>query len=194
MKLKTEEDRINDEYFEWMYNLVYDDEYSPKLSYRKLLSYLHSKDFVYILPMDVNRAKDGMDLRYKFGREVGYGMPIIASNLDNRPCSILEMMVALAMRCEVSIMDDPDIGNRLGQWFWTMIINLNLNHMNDRRFDRKYVDRVLSIFLSRSYKRNGEGGLFTIHDPSRDMRSAEIWYQMCWYLDEFIEEQNDANS
>ena len=34
------------------------------------------------------------------------------------------------------------------------------------------------------YKRNGEGGLFTINRRGLDMRSVEIWYQMCWHLQE----------
>lgn len=51
---------------------------------------------------------------------------MIASYLDNRPCSVLEMIIALAIRLEEHIMDDPDIGNRTGQWFWDMIVSLGL--------------------------------------------------------------------
>ena len=99
-------------------------------------------------------------------------------------CSVLEMMIALSMRCEEQIMDDPDIGNRTGQWFWDMIDNLGLGNMSDSKFDSLYVDEVLQRFLNRDYKRNGEGGLFTINRRGLDMRSVEIWYQMCWHLQE----------
>jgi hypothetical protein len=137
--------------------------------------------------MDGNRAEDGIDLRYRFGYEQGYDSQTISTFLDNRPCSVLEMLIALAIRCEEHIMDDPDIGNRTGQWFWNMIINLGLGFMDDTKFDENYVKDVISRFLYRKYKRNGEGGLFTVEHCKNDLRTVEIWYQMCWYLDEVLE-------
>lgn len=178
---------LNNEYFEWMYQLVCNEQYSRRLSYRKLLSHLHNIEFIYIIGMDGNRAEDGIDLRYRFGYEQRYKSPMIATLLDDRSCSVLEMLIALAMRCEEHIMDDPDVGNQTGQWFWNMIVNLGLGSMNDGKFDEKYVDDVISRFLNRQYKRNGEGGLFTVEHCKNDLRSAEIWYQMCWYLDGVLE-------
>ena len=137
--------------------------------------------------MDGNRAEDGIDLRYRFGREYSYPDAMIASYLDDRPCSILEMMTALAIRCEEHIMDDPDIGNRTGQWFWSMLVNLGLGSMYDAKFDRYRVDRILERLLDREYGRNGKGGLFTVNN-GRDMRTTEIWYQMNYYLSEVIRE------
>ena len=112
----------------------------------------------------------------------------IASYLDNTPCSILEMMIALSLRCEEHIMDNPDAGNRTGQWFWNMLVSLGLGSMDDTEFDRDYVDMVLKRFLARDYQRNGRGGLFTVYDPRQDMRSMEIWYQLNCYLREIIRE------
>ena len=77
-----------------------------------------------MIPMDGNRAEDGIDLRYRFGHEQHYSDAMVASFLDDRPCSVLEMMIALSIRCEEHIMDDPDVGNRTGQWFWSMIASL----------------------------------------------------------------------
>ena len=37
-------DELNNAYFDWMYQLVCDDEYSRGLSYRKLLFLLHDTD------------------------------------------------------------------------------------------------------------------------------------------------------
>lgn len=176
-------DELNNAYFEWMYQLVCD-ERDSEMSYRKLLYLLHDTDFNYTIPMDGNRAEDGTDLRYRFGYENAYDGPIIAAYLDDRPCSVLEMMVALAIRCEEHIMCDPDIGDRTGQWFWNMIDNLGLGDMDDEGFDKSYAERVIQKFLNREYKRNGEGGLFTVKHYRKDLRSVEIWYQMCWYLDE----------
>ena len=48
-------DELNNAYFDWMYQLVCDDEYSRGLSYRKLLSLLHDTDFTYTIALDGNR-------------------------------------------------------------------------------------------------------------------------------------------
>lgn len=174
-----------DQYFDWMYQLVVDNRYSK--SYRKLFARLHDTEFTYTIPMDGNRAEDGIDLRYRFGREHSYPDAMIASYLDDRPCSVLEMMTALAIRCEEHIMDDPDVGNRTGQWFWGMLVNLGLGSMCDAKFNRYRVDRILERLLEREYEPNGEGGLFTVNN-GRDMRTTEIWYQMNYYLSEIIRE------
>lgn len=175
---------LNGLYFEWMCQLVCDEQHFRQFSYRRLLHHLHNMDFSYTLAMDSNREADGTDLRYRFGYENSYEGAMIAIYLDTCPCSVLEMMIALAIRCEEHIMDDPDIGNRTGQWFWGMIENLGLKEMTDARFDKKYTEDIIQRFLDRKYKRNGEGGLFTVKHCQQDLRTIEIWYQMCWYLNE----------
>ena len=178
-------DDVLNEYFNWMCQLVSDKQYIGDRSYRKLLSKLHNIPFTYTIDMDGNRAADGIDLRYRFGYERNYEDYIIASFLDDKPCSVLEMIIALALRCE-TIMEDPDYGDRTGEWFWGMIESLGLESMDDTSFNRDYVDDVIDIFLSRDYGRDGRGGLFTIKHPKRDLRTVEIWYQMNWYLDSIL--------
>ena len=62
-----------------------------------------------------------------------------------------------------------------------------------KKYDYGYFDEdnariAIDRLLSHSYKRNGDGGLFTLKSRTReDMRKTEIWYQMCWYLDEFMD-------
>lgn len=172
-------EKINDEYFDWMYNLVCD---SKRLSYRRLLEFLHERIFTYTIPMDGNREADGINLRYRFAYEFDYSRPMIATYLDDKPCSVLEMMVALVVRCEEHIMADPDIGDRTGHWFFTMIDNLGLGRMDDRLFDEDYANTVIDMWLNHDYEPNGKGGLFTVENPIRDLRTVDIWYQMCWYL------------
>lgn len=167
---------IINEYFEWMCGLIYD---NRVISHRKLLMQLHDTEFIYSIARDGNRAEDGIDLRYRFGLERNY--PDISEYLDTS-CSVLEMMLGLAVRCEEHIMDDPDIGDRTSQWFWEMIDNLGLKHMTDSRYDRNYVNKKITTFLNREYEANGKGGLFVIEKCDLDLRDVEIWYQMCWYL------------
>ena len=180
----TLKDRISNDYFEWIYNLVCGERFSEKLSYKKLLMHLHNTNFIYLIPKDGNRAQDGIDLRYRFAYE--YTDIEDADSYLKGPCSVLEMMVALAVRCEETIMDDPTKGDRTGQWFWNMIVSLGFGGMSDDRYDRFFVDKTLDRFLSRKYEPNGQGGLFTIRNPKRDMRKIEIWYQVCDYLNSIV--------
>ena len=173
---------INNLYFEWLYDLVCGDATGfRRKSYEKLLMYLHDTEFRYVMLKDENRAEDGMDLRYRFANE---HQTIDDADLYlGGPCSVLEMMVALALRCEENIMDDPQIGNRTGQWFWGMVRNLGLGPMTDDRFDLQKVKCIIDTFLNRQYDQDGRGGLFTIYDCRYDLRDVEIWVQLCWYLD-----------
>ncbi|MDD3204198.1 MAG: hypothetical protein PHS74_00460 [Lachnospiraceae bacterium] len=177
---------IINKYFNWMCGLICGEGYSMNISHYKLLEYLYHRDFDFELSLDSNRYDDGTDLRYRFGYEQNYPGAVIAECLDNKPCSILEMMIALSIRCEEHIMDNPEEGNRTGQWFWNMIRSLGLYSMTDSNFNETHIDHVITHFMKRDYNRDGSGGLFTVQNSMRDMRTAEIWYQMMWYLDEVI--------
>lgn len=177
---------LKNKYLDWIYRVVGGREYGKGRSYQKLFVVLYDTEFVYTIDLDGNRAEDGVDLRYRFGHEYGINADEVSESLNERPCSVLEMMAALALRCEEHIMDNPDIGDRTGQWFWGMVDSLGLQEMTDGNFDRRYVELVLKKFSDRTYRRNGAGGLFTVHHNRVDMRSVEIWYQAMWYLDEVL--------
>lgn len=181
------QEELNYEYLDWMYDIVCDDRYSTNLGYRKLFAYLYSIEFTYTMPMDGNRYEDGINLRYRFAQEQDIDYNMVASYLDQTPCSVLEMMIALSLRCEEQIMDDDTYGNRVGQWFWEMIVNLGLGGMTDEEFDPLYVQHRLHIFLNRTYDKDGHGGLFQTVDLTKDMRTTEIWYQMHCHLIEVFE-------
>jgi hypothetical protein len=174
------ENDIAERYFDWMYNLVCGGRFADGISYKRLIRHLHNTEFTWTLPRDVNRSEDGKDLRYRFAYNTGCACA--DSHLEG-PCSVLEMMVALSIRCEESIMDDPQIGDRTAQWFWKMITNLGLGSMVDDHFDLLEAKDILNRFLNREYEPNGTGGLFTIRGCTEDLRTVEIWYQLCWYLD-----------
>ena len=178
---------IRELYFKWLYDTVCESKHIDSISYKKLLRQLHDTEFTYLMERDRDRADEGIELRYRFAiTECCRDDPDqILTDLDY-PCSILEMMVALALSCEENIMDDTSYGNRTGQWFWAMIVSLGLGSVIDTRYDRRHVDSVLSRFLNREYKPSGEGGLFTIRNCDVDLREVEIWVQLCWYLDSIM--------
>jgi len=178
------EKQVINEYFEWLYDYVTKGRVNNYVSYRKLFMLLHDTEFIFSIRNDINRAKDGIDLRYRFITNMNYNNEQFLDILEG-PCTVLEMMVALAIRCEETIMDDPRYGDRTGQWFWSMISNLGINMMSDEHFDRKYVEDVIYRFLHRDYDPDGKGGLFYIRNCKDDLREIEIWNQLCWYLDNF---------
>lgn len=172
-------DRVNDEYFEWLCELIDYRRFARQVSYRKLLMHLHNIEFTWFVPYDDNRADDGVKLRRRFA--IARDDMSLTSYIYG-PCSVLEMMVALAVRCEECIMDDALMGNRTGQWFWGMIRSLGLNSMRDSNFDKEYVEYVISRLLNREYEPDGRGGLFTVRHCEIDMRTVEIWVQLSYYL------------
>ena len=175
-------DRIKSDYFEWMYSLVCDRRFAESIVYRQLLSFLHDTEFIYFVPYDENRAADGVTLRYRF---------CLLNNCEHLehyltgPCSVLEMMVALAIRCE-EIMDDPGKGDRTAQWFWVMINNLGLGAMSDSNFNEWLVNDIVTRLLEREYEPDGRGGLFRVKNWNRDMRTAEIWHQLMAYINSLM--------
>lgn len=175
----TFEDSVNNGYFEWLCDLINVKRFSKQVTYRKLLMHLHNIEFTWFVPHDDNRADDGIQLRRNYALDQN---DITLSDYIHGPCSVLEMMVALANRCEVTIMDDTQMGNRTGQWFWGMIHNLGLTPMKDSNFDREFVDDVIGRFLNREYDADGRGGLFTVRNCPHDLRTVEIWCQLSWYL------------
>lgn len=176
------ENQVKNEYFEWLYNYVCKGKAHGNVSYRKLLMALHNIEFTFSIRNDINRAKDGVDLRNRFVTIMGYED---VNDILDGPCTVLEMMIALAIRCEETIMDDTRYGDRTGQWFWNMMSNLGIGLMTDDKFDRKFVEDTIKKFLDRRYGPDGKGGLFYIKGSEDDLREIEIWVQLCWYLDKF---------
>lgn len=173
-----------DNYFEWLINYVSEDGRKGNMSYRLLFEHLHHERFYYLLQMDRNRAQDGIDLRYRYAsqyHDTDYIYNTLCDTIGD--CTVLEMILSLAIICEESIMDDPEYGNRTSQWFWSMLRSLGVGNMDDSHYDFDKVDFIVRRFLDRKYMPDGRGGLFTIRNCEEDMRDVEIWYQMNWYLD-----------
>lgn len=171
------------EYREWLVSLAFDC-CANCGEYRELFEYLYSREFVYSIERDSNRAKDGLCMRDTFAELYGYLG--IRDYLD-MPCNMLEMMFALSDRCERQFMSDPDLGDRTGMWLHNMLTSMGIDDLVDGYFDEFQASRAVDTLLAHSYRKNGCGGLFTVKKRNVDMRNAEIWYQMNWYLAEVSE-------
>lgn len=173
---------MRDAYYKWMLDKIGGTKRNGR-SYVNLLSYLRFLPYVYTMPMDGNRYEDGIDLRYRYAYDNGLDQVDIAST-DNYPCTIFEMLLALALRIEEDIMSDPDYGDRTAVWFWEFLDNLGLTKADDMNFSSDYVSSVLERFVNREYEPNGEGSIVRINDPTKNCLEAELWMQVMWYLSE----------
>ncbi len=177
----TKKQRIAEAYYQWMTKMMTEESLAKTISYEKVFRRLHGTEFTCDkVPEDENRAEDGVYLRYRFIIDNDYD----TKDLDymDGPCSILELMVALAIRCEENIMSDPRYGDRTEQWFWYMMVSLGLGGMSDDIYDEEKVSTIITKFLNREYEPNGKGSLFLVKRHKRDFRNIEIWNQLYEYL------------
>lgn len=173
-------------YYNWILKKVGGD----SGGFDSLLSYLFSQEYHWSFAMDENRYEDGISLRYTFGYECGIPREEIQREIDICGCTYLEMLAALAIRTEVDTMSNSMYGDRTYIWFWSMIKSLGLAKFDDEHFpsDISKIDNILSKFERHEYAHNGKGGIVTLKNTTVDLRVEDIWTQMQWKLDEYLEE------
>lgn len=178
--------RIDRLYYSWICELAFPDP-AMQAQYSNLLDFLNAIPFIPVLDMDDNRRVDGIDLRSHFGYKAKIPTDIINEEFRDKPCSVLEMMVALANRCDEEIMYDFDKGDRTNIWFYDMLVSLGIQDTTNDKwniFTSDYVFSTIENFMRREFSPNGVGGLFVINNPKQDLRSVDFWTQMCWYANQ----------
>lgn len=167
----------SDPYFDWLCMLIGTD------GHKQLVSSLHGIAFHPAIEMDANRGADGLQLRVEFMNEHGpWG-----SSSNRGPCTMLELLVALARRMSF-LTGGEGYHGQTGYYFWRMMENLGLNKITDDRWEIMngpfFVEDACWRINERQYSRNGEGGIFPLRNPSGDQRRTEIWYQMnAWMIE-----------
>lgn len=174
---------IEQEYFNWLCKKVHG---YPKNT--DLLRWLHQTEFVPKLVMDENRCKDGVELRHLFSslnQALLWGESRrVIHDLYCKPCSMLEMMVAVAISFE-DIMADDEQCDRTHVWFWEMVHALGLSNLSPGNDSRKFFNEKMRIFMAREYEPDGHGGLFIVRNHG-DIRQAEIWMQALWHMNDIL--------
>lgn len=177
---------IKARYFRWLCDKI--GVFTPgQPCYRKLARILSRVPFYSDIARDSNRAKDGVFLRDEFFEENPDADKYGSYELDDEPCSILEMCIALAKRLTEITVTGIDDGYSLKKFFWEMMGNLGLSDLDDSSFDENtelFIRKTLTNFCERRYSASGKGGLFPLRRPEKDQRDVEIWYQMSYYLQE----------
>ena len=169
-------------YYDWLCNMIPD----WRNGHGQMIGQLFETPFTAVLQMDENRAGDGMELRYRYCLENGLGIDERHILMDKKPVSVLEVMIALALRCHEEYMTYYDDPQPVEPWFGPMVESLGIAQYCDGCYDPIAVDCALRAFLRRDYAPDGRGGLFYIPGTKADMRETEIWYQMLGWLDYFI--------
>ena len=167
-------------YFRWLI-----DKLDSKMvrKYSSLLMHLFNDTFVENekVPMDVNRARDGVALRKRFVSEHSEFGDSELESIIYEDCSWLEMLVALAERIDDQMMFDMNLGNRTNTWFWIIIEQMDLNKFDENGYVYSFVKDKLNRFIKRDYENGGKNGIFKCN---RDVRQVEVWYQMQEWFDE----------
>lgn len=148
--------------------------------YSDLITILSAIPFTVIHPGDENRLADGLAMRNEFAQAYTLKHSDLEA-LDNLPCSVFEMMVALSVRMSNTFWSSPK------HWFMEMLRNLRLDCYTVPLSDAGCceIEDIIFRFLNRYYDERGHGGLFPLDgNPPMNMREVEIWWQMNWWLNE----------
>jgi hypothetical protein len=140
-----------------------------------MLRSLFYEPFHHFVPNDDNRAVEGHALRDTYESDTDRKL---SRQSYFKPCSILEMMIALSERMAFQIFNpmkepDPDVSG----CFWEIVDNLKLKPNQSNAV-------IIYDLLNREYMKSGLGGMFPLEDPREDQRAIEIWYQMMAYINE----------
>ncbi len=141
-------------------------------NYSKLMEVLGKTEFSWRLPLDENRAFDGLKLRNDYNKP-------LSKEITELGCSIFEMLVGLSVRVERDITGTPG-DEHPEKWFWQMLENLGISDQNDDDFDMNYVSKKLINWMFGS----GKDSIFKFNSNDINYKNMQIWDQMTAYLNE----------
>lgn len=166
---------IYEEYFEWLCSLV-GLKVSPGGPYYIPLNCMFETDFLVLVPNDINRKEDGLELRERFAEAMGYSREEFDES--EYPCSVLEMLIALCDRMVWEMVDSYGDNSR-HRWFMEILKNLRI----DKYTSAERTAQIIKIANERLYDDDGNGGYFPVKTRQKRLtKNDELWYQMQHYL------------
>lgn len=171
---------------------IYGDRYRLK---RKYLKYLMERvevpsmyaglcetllmvEFEPVIGNDSDRCVDGLDIRREFE-----GGDYSTELSDESPCSVLEMLVALAERT-ANLMYEGGEGESPGHYFWVFMRNLGLDKMKDTGDFRKKQRLIVEILEQFMDPECSDVEIVSIKHPPKRWTNLEIWKKVNWFLTE----------
>ena len=167
-----------DDYFEF---LIWRCQIQNLTRFGRLFNILHHVDFEWELERDENRESDGIDLRDEYDIPREYYDD--AEWFYSRRCSVLEMLIGLAIRVDDELIGDP-AEEHPESFFMEMIKNLSLDKFKGNGYNESDVIKILNRWMHRDFERNGCGSPFPVKGSRKDQRKLEIWDQMNTYISE----------
>lgn len=166
---------MDDRYFEYLIDLMRADDI-----YR-LCGYLDGIEFTWSVALDANRMQDVMTMREVYADEFEE-----ISDRNYGYCSVFEMLVAMAIKCDRDIMYDASEGPRGYYWFRIFLENLYGDLKMANELDGDEIVDICMRFIERRYDRHGNGGMFPMKHSKIDQRRVQLWIQMnAWILENF---------
>lgn len=170
-------DELWDDYLQY---LIWRGGLEKMIQYEKLFDILHHIDFTWIIERDDNRAEAGICLRDNYDIPYDFTEEEI-DEFMNRRCSVLEMLLALAIKVDDDIIGDP-AEEHPEKFFMEMIKNLGLDKFKGDRYSKYGVIKIVNNWLNRNFNRDGTGSPFPVKRNHKDQRRLEIWDQMNAYI------------
>ena len=161
-----------EDYFYYLLGFLDGDERYRVFDYIDILHELFTTPFIWKVADDANRARDGIALRDRFEDESGEHLYM------NRGCSMLEMMVALAVRMEDDILFDPDFGDRTAVWFWDMMEDSGLIFYDLDHFSVPLGQKCPKKWSKNPLKNFDYGTLFRSKSGQNGPKVVSLWYKM----------------
>lgn len=189
---------LETKYHEWALFWFVERVSVPSSRYTKLLSILSSTKFTPDYHMDENRAIDAINLKSRFLDSFHNGQCLPGFDpieVERFRClsniSVFDIMVAISDRTYREItytFEDPLLPYDI---FWTMIESMGLSDQmdGDGRFNERKIHKVVQDMMYHRYAPDGKGGLFYVKDCPHDMREAELWYQMQYWVSSLFNQQ-----
>lgn len=178
-------------YFEWLLTQLDPDGVSEEVAYVSGL--LHNCPFERRVGLDINRAKDGANLRKDFLSQFSDAEfdAHVTNDLLMLECTWFEMLVALSTHLDY--LYDGGVESR----FIELVTNLGLEDLlsfhphrdeGEEEEDQHEVDIATSNVDNNQIDRDGRGGIFPLQKPAHpDQREVEIWDQQAAYFTERLE-------
>lgn len=171
---------LDEIYLIWLYRQVASPRLkNPARTYWNLFRQMYTTPYVWMVPNDDNRISDGIYLRDEFAMSIPSGA-VIDPDWFDLECSMLELLIGLSRRLAFESEGEPR------DWFWHLLENLGITPAcADAHYNNEIATRIgeaLDRVIWRTYRYNGQGGLFPLRRPDKDQRKVELWYQLNAYL------------
>ena len=161
-----------DDYYIWLCDMI---DLETHSRYSNLISFLYNTEFVWSVAKDNNRAGDGKYLRQDYIYEYYYD----EGEWLDEPCSLLEMLIALARRVRVDILPEFDMDT--SDWFWIFMSHFGFDKYDNEHFSE---DKFCACFLVKNLQK-GKNLLFSSKKFSETENfDMEIWSQLQFWLAE----------